>query len=231
MPIESNVEHRSSASDEPLIRALLARYKCDYPRPQLRREHWITLTGPWDFAIDENAASAAPASVPWSAAINVPFSPETAASGVKANGYLPCVWYRRNFRKPDLAPGACLLLHFGAVDYCADVWVNGIKTCSHHGGYTPFQADITGALNNSEIQEIVVRAQDDPLDLAKPRGKQDWKLNPHSIWYVRTTGIWQTVWLEIVPASFIDTLKWTSNLKRWEIGLDARIGGPHRDGL
>jgi beta-galactosidase/beta-glucuronidase len=231
LPSKDMVEKHPSASDEPLIRALLARYRCDYPRPQLRREHWISLNGPWAFAVDQNSACADPASVPWSATINVPFSPETAASGVRADGYLPCVWYRRNFRKPDLAPGECLLLHFGAVDYCADVWVNGIKVCSHHGGYTPFQADITGALNNSDLQEIVVRAQDDPLDLAKPRGKQDWKANPHSIWYVRTTGIWQTVWLEVVPASFIETLKWTSNLKRWEIGLDARIGGPQRDGL
>jgi Glycosyl hydrolases family 2, TIM barrel domain len=77
----------------------------------------------------------------------------------------------------------------------------------------------------------VVRANDDPSDLAKPRGKQDWKLKPHSIWYPRTTGIWQTVWLEIVPESFIESLRWTSNLERWEIGLEARMGGLSRRGL
>jgi len=231
MSIESKVEKRSSGSDEPFIRALLARYKRDYPRPQLRRERWISLNGPWDFAVDEDSACFEPASVPWSTTINVPFSPETSASGVKAHGYLRCVWYRRKFRAPDLAPGERLLLHFGAVDYCAEVWVNGIKVCSHQGGYTPFQADITSALRPSDSQEIVVRAQDDPLDLAKPRGKQDWKPKPHSIWYVRTTGIWQTVWMEVVPATFIDSLKWTCNLKRWEIGLDTQIRGPQRDDL
>jgi beta-galactosidase/beta-glucuronidase len=231
MPIESKVEKRPSGFDEHLFRALLARYKCDYPRPQLRREHWISLNGTWEFAVDESASCTDPASVRWAATINVPFSPETSASGFQADGYLRCIWYRRNFRPPDLGAGERLLLHFGAVDYSADVWVNGIKVCSHQGGYTPFKADITSALRDSESQEIVVRAQDDPFDLAKPRGKQDWKPKPHSIWYVRTTGIWQTVWMEVVPASFIDTLKWTCNLKRWEIGLDAQIRGPQRDDL
>lgn len=205
--------------------------KHGYPRPQLRRERWIQLNGLWDFAFDNDGLWLDPESVLWSDHIAVPFSPETSAGGLQANGYFRAVWYRRSFEPPELAPGEHLLLHFGAVDYCAEVWVNGVKVCSHQGGYTPFYADITHALGGAASQEIVVRALDDPLDLAKPRGKQDWKPDPHSIWYYRTTGIWQTVWMEPVPATYVQSLKWTSNLKRWEIGLAAQISGPERNGL
>src|SRR5206468_1527170 len=102
---------------------------------------------------------------------------------------------------------------------------------SHQGGYTPFNADITDVLSESGPQEIVVRADDDPHDLAKPRGKQDWKREPHSIWYPRTTGIWQSVWLEEVPQCYIDTVRWTSNLERWEIGVEAHVAGPRSQKL
>jgi beta-galactosidase/beta-glucuronidase len=202
-----------------------------YPRPQLRREGWISLNGAWDFALDNDAAWAEPGTVSWSQTIKVPFSPETRASGVNEDGYFRVVWYRHSFNRPELAPGQRLLLHFGAVDYNAEVWVNGIKVCSHQGGYTPFHADITDVLKETGAQEIIVRAEDDPLDLAKPRGKQDWKPQSHSIWYPRTTGIWQTVWLEPVPASYIAVLRWTANLTRWEIGLEALIGGARQEGL
>lgn len=203
----------------------------EYPRPQLRRENWISLNGTWDFAFDDDSRWTEPSAVKWSREIKVPFSPETPASGINANGLYRAVWYRRSFEPPELQAGQRLLLHFGAVDYSADVWVNGIKVCSHQGGYTPFYADVTDALGNTGAQEIIVRAEDDPLDLAKPRGKQDWKLEPHSIWYPRTTGIWQAVWLELVPASYIEVLRWTSNLKRWEIGLEVFTGGVRQEGL
>jgi beta-galactosidase/beta-glucuronidase len=196
-----------------------------YPRPQLQRDKWISLNGTWDFSLDPECAWTDPDEVNWNAKIIVPFSPETPASGVNNTGFYRVVWYRRNFVRPALEPGQHVLLHFGAVDYFATVWVNGAKVCSHQGGYTPFHADITTVLRGDGPQEIVVRAEDDPADLEKPRGKQDWKLDPHSIWYPRTTGIWQTVWLETVPESFIDVVGWTSNLERWEIGLEARIGG------
>ena len=202
-----------------------------YPRPQLRRDNWTLLNGLWDFAFDEHAEWKLPADVEWSAKINVPFSPETSASGLEATGYFRAVWYRRTIESPALQPGCRLILHFGAVDYAADVWVNGRKVCSHEGGYTPFHADITEALQPTGAQEIVLRAQDDPLDLTKPRGKQDWKLEPHSIWYYRTTGIWQSVWMEVVPATFIQAIKWTSNLKRWEIGLSVHLNSSDADGL
>ncbi len=196
-----------------------------YPRPQLQRDDWISLNGLWDFSIDKQAEWTDSSEVDWNSHITVPFSPETSASGLSATGFYRAVWYRRAFDTPLLRPGQRLMLHFGAVDYIANVWVNGTRVCTHEGGYTPFSADITAALIPGRTQEVVIRAEDDPFDLAKPRGKQDWKLEPHSIWYPRTTGIWQTVWLEVIPESSIDVLKWTSNLERWEIGLEAHIGG------
>ncbi len=205
---------------------------CDaYPRPQLQRDNWTCLNGVWDFALDPEARWTNPLAVEWNRTIVVPFSPETLASGVNNCGFCRAVWYRREFAAPDLKPGQRVFLHFGAVDYCATVWVNKTEVCTHQGGYTPFRADITDALRADGPQQVIVKADDDPFDLAKPRGKQDWKREPHSIWYPRTTGIWQTVWFEIVPASFIQTLRWTSNLQRWEIGLEARIGGKRAEGL
>ncbi len=196
-----------------------------YPRPQMERSEWTSLDGEWDFSIDANAEVRLPKLVDWNARINVPFSPETSASGVGNTGFFCAVWYRRSFERPSLVGGERLLLHFGAVDYAATVWVNGVQVCSHEGGYTPFSADVTDVLLPEEMQELVVRAEDDPADLAKPRGKQDWKLEPHSIWYPRTTGIWQTVWMEVVPPAYIASIQWASNLERWEIGFEAYVQG------
>lgn len=195
-----------------------------YPRPQMERSAWISLDGEWDFSVDPRAEVRLPELVDWNAKILVPFSPETSASGVNNTGFFCAVWYRRSFDRPTLEGGKRLLLHFGAVDYEATVWVNGVKVCSHQGGYTPFSADITDVLQEG-LQEVVVRAEDDPADLAKPRGKQDWKLNPHSIWYPRTTGIWQTVWMEEVPQTYVELIRWASNLERWEVGFEAHVKG------
>jgi hypothetical protein len=169
--------------------------------------------------------------VAWDRTIQVPFAPETVASGINDTGFYKACWYRRAVAAPPLQPGDRLLLHFGAVDYTATVWVNGQQAVRHEGGYTPFQADITDLLRPDGPQMIVVRAEDDPHDLAKPRGKQDWQLEPHSIWYPRTTGIWQTVWLERVPATWIGSLRWTPCVANWEIGLAAFLHGQQRDDL
>jgi len=196
-----------------------------YPRPQLQRRAWTSLDGAWEFAIDFDAAWSAPEAVPFSSSIRVPFSPEAALSGIGESGFFRACWYRRTIARPRLADGERLLLNFGAVDHIATVWVNGRFAGTHEGGYTPFAIDITPYLTDRTEQELVVRAFDDPHDLAKPRGKQDWQLHPHSIWYPRTTGIWQTVWLEVVPATNVASLRWTPNLERWEIGLEAWISG------
>src|SRR5205085_8741199 len=112
-----------------------------------------------------------------------------------------------------------------AVDYEATVWICKTLVFTHRGGYTPFSIDITELLPTTGPCEIVVRAEDDPGDLAKPRGKQDWQVEPHSIWYPRTTGIWQTVWLEVVPAASIAHVRWRPSLDRWEMSMNAAVEG------
>ncbi len=201
-----------------------------HPRPQLTRAVWWSLDGTWDFALDPGAGWLRPDQVVWDRSIEVPFAPETPASGLAIQGFFRACWYRRWVPAPPIGPGYRLLLHFGAVDYRAQVWLNGIPVVSHEGGYTPFCADVTEMLRGG-LQELVVRAEDDPLDLAKPRGKQDWLQEPHSIWYPRTSGIWQTVWMEPVPATHIASVRWTPSLEYWGIGLHATLGGLERTGL
>jgi beta-galactosidase/beta-glucuronidase len=202
-----------------------------YPRPQLERAEWLSLNGEWEFALDPEAQWKHPDQPVWAARINVPFSPETAASGIENSGFYRACWYRRRFTAPRIERGDRLLLHFGAVDYRATVWVNGSVVVKHEGGYTPFFADITDYLDSGATQTVALLAEDDPGDLSKPRGKQDWQLHPHSIWYPRTTGIWQPVWAERVGSTFIDGLRWTPNVERWELGFEAWMGGRRRDDL
>src|SRR6185369_3862559 len=196
-----------------------------YPRPQLRRESWYSLNGAWDFAFDPDASWRSPREVAWGERIRVPFAPEAPASGIGHTGFFRACWYRRVVQVPriDAASAGRWLLHFGAVDYTATVWINGLQAGAHEGGYTPFTLDVTPYLGEEHVCEIVVRAEDDPQDLAKPRGKQDWQLEPHSIWYPRTTGIWQTVWTEVVPSCFIKNVRWTPNLERWELGFEGFV--------
>ncbi len=189
----------------------------------MHRAKWMSLDGRWQFSNGRSQNSAQPGDVVWDDEIQVPFSPETPASGIADTGFYTAVWYRRTWQQTEVPAGQRLILHFEAVDWSTTVWVNGRAVCSHEGGYTPFSADITDALVPGATQEVIVRAEDDPADLAKPRGKQDWRLESHSIWYPRTTGIWQTVWLETVPETRIESLHWTSSLERWEISLDACV--------
>jgi beta-galactosidase/beta-glucuronidase len=201
-----------------------------YPRPQLKRGAWQSLNGRWDFAADTDARWHEPDAVRWTERIVVPFSPETAASEIGRTEFLPRCWYRTAI--PPLDPdGGRVLLHFGAVDYRAEVWVDGVPVASHRGGYTPFTCDITRFSGARRPPMVVVRVDDDPHDLAKPRGKQDWQIEPHSIWYPRTTGIWQTVWLERVPPAWIGALRWGASLMDWAFRLEATLGGEPRQGL
>jgi beta-galactosidase/beta-glucuronidase len=198
----------------------------NYPRPQLRRKSWSCLNGSWQFLFDDNGQYQQPSDIKaWPLSINVPFSPETKKSGLEDTSFHSVCWYQREF---DVVPNEQqrVILHFGAVDYSAKVWVNGQYVGQHQGGYTPFHFDVTPILKKQGKQVVTVRVEDDPHDLAKPRGKQDWKLDPHSIWYHRTTGIWQTVWFEQVSRTFIDRVRWTPLLERWEIGMEVALNGP-----
>jgi beta-galactosidase/beta-glucuronidase len=144
-------------------------------------------------------------------------------------GFHPVCWYQREAQIPP-GPGR-VVLRFGAVDYAATVWVNGQLACTHEGGHTPFSADITGMLDPSGTQVITVRAEDDPHELTKPRGKQDWQLEPHSIWYPRTTGIWQTVWWERLPETWVDKVRWTPKVEGFQIGFEVRVRGRPREDM
>ena len=196
-----------------------------HPRPRLTRPRWIDLNGPWQFGYDNDDKGL---DGRWHVAgqgefdrtITVPFPPESALSGVADTGFHPIVWYRRSFSAvPDA--GGRLLLHFGAVDYRAKVWVNGELVAEHEGGHTPFSADITANLVQTGEQVVVVRAEDRPGDMTQPRGKQDWLEQPHSIWYNRTTGIWQTVWLEPVPATYVEELQFTPDIASASVKVEA----------
>lgn len=187
-----------------------------YPRPQLARRHWIDLSGQWELAADDADRGrehgwADGTTGPFDGLITVPYPPESALSGVHDRGFHQVVWYRTRLTAPSLAGGDRLLLHFGAVDYAAEVWVNGLLAGRHEGGHTPFSFDITEAAAAASPAVLVVRAQDDPSDPHQPRGKQDWRLAPHDIWYHRTTGIWQPVWLEVVPHCHIAGLSWQAD--------------------
>ena len=195
-----------------------------YPRPQLVRENWFSLNGKWKFFFDnDNQFENFSEAFVWDKEIIVPFPPESDASGIGDRGYHYACWYQRDF--VIAAKGQRVLLHFGAVDYHAKVWVNGHLVVEHIGGHTPFSADITFALGDGENHVVTVYAEDDPHDLAKPRGKQDWQLQPHSIWYPRTTGIWQTVWLECVAPTYVSKIRWTPNFDGFEIGCETTIAG------
>lgn len=161
----------------------------EYPRPDFQREKWLPLNGEWDFSFDEPI---------FDQKMLVPFACETKLSGIHDTSFHNAVWYRRSFSLPEPMHDRQILLHFGAVDYTCRLWVNDQFIREHTGGQCGFSADITDALNASGENVIVLEARDDPADLEMPRGKQYWKPESESIFYTRTTGIWQSVWLEAV---------------------------------
>lgn len=203
----------------------------EHPRPQLQRDNWRSLDGTWQFAYDDAERWADPTDVAFDREIRVPYPPESTASGIGDTGFHAVCWYRTVVQVEPLRPDQRLLLHFGAVDYHAKVWVNGQLVANHQGGHTPFSADVTGPLGTRGHLEIVVRAADDPHDLGMPRGKQDWMRDPHEIWYPRTSGIWQTVWTEVVPTPNLRNLVWTPHLESWSMGFDVQLAGPIDPGL
>lgn len=200
-----------------------------YPRPQMLRRDWADLSGNWEFEYDDAGVGLTDEwyrnDSQFSLSITVPFPPESSASGIGDTSYHPVVWYRRTLSQADLAsaghlPGKDLVIHFGAVDYRAQVWVDGQLIATHEGGHTPFSATIP---NPGAGNVVVVRAEDNPHDAGQPRGKQDWQLTPHVIWYDRTTGIWQPVWLESVSAQRLQHIAWKPNARAASVVLDVEL--------
>ena len=191
-----------------------------YPRPQFLRENWLSLNGLWDFA---ESQAKCPEDVDWNQQISVPYAPESKLSGIHKHKFYDVVWYRKTFKLATPLKKKYLLLHFGAVDYQCQVFVNNRYVMTHEGGHISFSVDISEQLNLEEEQTICVRVTDDPKTLDKPRGKQDWQVEPHVIWYPRTTGIWQSVWLEPLNELYIKELRFTANLERFSIETELKL--------
>ena len=186
--------------------------RAEYPQPQFQREQWLTLNGTWEFEFDDQNVGLAEH---WAAgekrftrSIVVPFAFETALSGIGDTSFHPWVWYRRPFTVPAGWKGKRVLLHFGAVDYRAQVWVNGRQAGEHESGHVPFCFDITHLLKEGS-NVLAVRAEDPPTDRTIPRGKQYWEPKSAGIFYTRTSGIWQPVWLEAAGESYLSRVRIT----------------------
>ncbi len=176
----------------------------EYPRPQLVRKQWLNLNGVWGYTGRRGAPADAPPPPPaaYREQILVPYPTESALSGIGRHD--DEMWYRKVFKLPSSWWGQQVLLHFGAVDQIATVWLNGRQVAHHEGGYTEFSADVTAALRGPGPQEIIVRARDRNEANAFPVGKQ--RTNPRGLFYTGASGIWQTVWMEPVRAAHIDKL-------------------------
>lgn len=183
----------------------------EFPRPDFERENWLSLNGEWAFSIGSPA---------FDRVITVPFACETRLSGIEERGFHEHVYYRRTVELPQRMMGHSLLLHFGAVDYGCRVFVDGRLATAHMGGQTPFSVEITPLLRSKERFTIEVEVEDDPFDLEMPRGKQYWKEKPGSIFYDRTTGIWQSVWLEAVEPLHLKSCIITPLLDRRAVRFD-----------
>lgn len=184
-------------------------YRTEYPRPQLVRSEWINLNGEWDFEIDNTLIGTAREYYKRDSLnqkINVPFCPESKLSGVEESEFMNCVWYRKNIDIPESWSGKHIILNFGAVDYHTIVYVNGEYVGEHKGGYSSFCFDITNKLK-TDNNYITVCAIDDVRDKTQPSGKQSLNLDSKGAFYTRTTGIWQTVWLECVNENYISSIK------------------------
>lgn len=189
-------------------------YRSEYPRPDFKRSEWMTLNGPWKFQFPGEEERT----------IEVPFVFQSERSGIGENRMCDSVIYRRSFCVPKEWTGKNIRIHFGAVDYACTVSVNGKRVGSHQGGNTSFSMDITEFLSWDE-EEIQVHVWDPCSDETIPRGKQYWKAEPESIWYTRSTGIWQSVFLEPVEPVHIDYLHFTPDIDAGKVGIDFKTDG------
>jgi len=202
----------------------------EYPRPQLVRNDWLNLNGEWEFEFDDQNIGLEQkwylGKSKYTKKINVPFAYQTKRSGINDPSFHDWVWYRREFEIPESMLNKQILLHFGAVDYRAMVFVNGNLVGTHEGGHTSFSFDITNYLIEGR-QSVVVRVEDPSEDETIPRGKQFWVEKSAGIWYTRTTGIWQTVWIEAVNKTHVNKLRFTPDIDSGEISIEIEVSGEY----
>jgi beta-galactosidase/beta-glucuronidase len=193
----------------------------EYPRPMMERTDWQNLNGLWEYAI---AKAGTPQPENFDGQILVPFAVESSLSGVqKRVGTENELWYKRSFTVPSNWKNKTVLLHFGAVDWKSDIWVNDIKVGSHQGGFTPFSFDVTPFLNKAGNQKLTVRVWDPSEKGFQPRGKQT--SHPEGIWYTPVTGIWQTVWLEPVAEKHITNVRSVPDIDNNRISVEVASFG------
>ncbi len=199
----------------------------EYPRPQFARAEWLCLNGTWEFEIDRDDSGEASGYLARSLSdiIIVPFAPESTLSGVGDTDFLEAVWYRRSVDIPQSWSGRRILLHLQASDHDTTVWVNSIAIGRHRGGFTPFTLDITDALRAEGPSTIVVRARDGKAT-AQARGKQSTRQENYEAFYSRSTGIWQTVWLEPVDSTHLERPRITPDLAAGTLTVEAPITNP-----
>ena len=195
--------------------------RSEYPRPQMKRSDWLCLNGEWEFQRDYGNSGEAQGFLgkAFDERITVPFCPESKLSGIAYVDFMNAVWYRREVVVPSAWSDQRVLLHFQAVDYDATVWVNGEQVAIHRGGFCGFEADISHLAKAGDEIEIVVRAQDDHRE-SKPMGKQATTFGNQGCHYTRTTGIWQTVWMEAVPQSYLLRPRITPNVAKSRFRLE-----------
>ena len=211
---------------------MAAAIRNEYPRPQMVREGWMSLNGQWSFETDHSLSGLEKkyflTSKKLESEITVPFCPESALSGVGYTDFMDCVWYKKSFVLPDEFRGKNIILHFGAVDYEAKVWVNGQPAGSHKGGYTPFKFDITKYLAGGE-NTIALCAMDDVRSGRQPSGKQSPFYSSQGCLYTRTTGIWQSVWLEAVDSTHIEGYKVITDIYNETATIELKINNFKND--
>ena len=209
-------------------RRIIMVYRTEHPKPQFERENWINLNGEWQFEIDrentgldrqlyENGKSL-------SSVINVPFCPQSKLSGIGDTDFMKSVWYKRTITVTEEQLSGRVFLHFGAVDYLSTVYINGKQIGTHKGGYVSFKFDVTDHLVAGE-NTICLHATDNEKSGMIPSGKQCYKKDSFGCFYTRTTGIWQTVWLELVPKNYIEKVKYYPNADEGTLTVLAWVKG------
>lgn len=202
-------------------------FRPEHPNPQFERKNWCNLNGEWDFEFDFGVSKKESGIIErenWETKINVPFCPESELSGINYKDFIPAVWYRKkvNITKENL--NGRVLIHFGAVDYLSEIYVNGVLAGTHRGGYSSFKFDITDLLVEGE-NTIIVYAVDDTRSGLQPSGKQSFEFYSAGCHYTRTTGIWQTVYLEFVPKNYIKSVKYFPDYLNGTLTVSAVVEG------